>query len=1374
MQTVCRNRSRICPVALVYLLIFIVGYQSADAQQDIARQAYAIFEQNCLNCHGEHGAYTEQLIIEHAALVAPGGAVIPGNPQASEFYQRLIETAPERRMPLNAPPLTQMAIDTIRDWIAAGAPDWREPFESDVAFITPKEMLGTIENHVNSLSPFDRTFARYFTLTHLYNAGETTEALLAYRRALSKLVNSLSWGRKISNPRPIDSEETIFYIDLRDYEWEIGTNRWTLIEAEYPYGIDFNAPTQTALREKLMNLRKELDCEVPFVPVDWFLATASLPPLYHDILGLPETDRELETRLEVNVVENLRNAAGRRVWRAGFNESGVSNHNRVVERHESRYGAYWKSYDFAGSVGTQNIFTHPLSFTHDGGEIIFNLPNGLQAYLLVDAGGNRLNTAPISIVRNPAASDPTVRNGLSCIGCHTEGMKVFEDEVRGVVEQNPNPPFNKDRALRLYTDQATMDVLVAEDTQRYREALWEAGGVFGGIEPIQRFHEVFQGPVDAAHAAAAVGLETEAFLQNIRQNTSLQHLGLLVLENGIMKRDTWTEQFSEVVFALDFPEKSAVNPIVPQTERTPRVAVSIPDPNLRAVIEDTLGKAPGALITAEDMATLVRLVAENKSIKDLTGLQFAKNLTVLFIPHNPLSDLSPLASLTKLREIWLLHTEVSDLSPLVSSRDLEVLNIADTRISSLAPLAGLKNLKTLEVIHTDISDLLPLAGLTNLTRLLLYNSKVTDLSPLKGLTKLRWLGLPHTLNISDFSPLSGLTNLKHLDLFHTGISDISPLAGLVNLETLILARNRIVDASPLVSLQRLKKLELQDNDISDFSSLNHISKNIEIFNWSNNPGFPQGGPKISGPWLWLTLPAAVDKDGPLVDYLARASNSKFTEQQTATFGATEDTVIGNSMWSAGTLEPYNSNDLRSNYDNVKRLLKSQATIEFNRDLEFMVYGVITLYSPRTQETKMFIGASHGRKLWLNGKLILYAGWGYYYTGSESYGYQTFYPITLQEGKNVFLVRLEHLIEEGDWSLFFGFEPGTEYKVFNPRVGYTLSDSKIHVGDTFTLDISAENIDDLAGWQFDIVFNPSVLEAVEIHEGEFLMSKGERTFFQKGAIDNTIGKITELSSARLSEDGVSGTGTLLSVIFTAKADGQTQLKLENFQLASITGVSIPAGPREVVITVEGRLATGDVNRDGQVSILDMVLVARHFGKTVPSDSNVDLNGDGVINIQDLIIVAQHLGESTVSAAPSMTAEELNPAMVQAWIAQAQVENDGSIAFQQGIANLKRLLASLIPEKTALLPNYPNPFNPETWIPYQLSEPAEVTLTIYTVNGTKVRTLALGLMPAGIYQSRSRAAYWDGKNDVGESVASGVYFYTLTAGEFTSTRKMLIRK
>ena len=528
-------------VVPVCVLMFMTVYQSVDAQENLAQDAYAILQQNCLICHGEHGAHTEQLVIQSSQGLIDTGTVIPGNPDDSEFYQRLIETAVERRMPRGQPPLAPEAIETIRQWIQAGVPDWNAFPRSDTNFITPDEMLQTIENHVQSLDTFDRSFARYFTSTHLYNAGETIETLRAYRRALSKLVNSLSWGIDVINPEPIDPQGTIFYIDLRDYEWEIGINRWTQIEQEYPYKNNFESPTQTHLHEKLMNLRQEMNCEVPFVHIDWFLANASLPPLYHDILDLPLTDRDLEARLEVNVIENIRNAAGRRVWRAGFNNSGVSNNNRVVERHRSRYGAYWKSYDFAGSVGNQNIFTHPLSFAHDGGEIVFNLPNGLQAYYLADAGGNRLDEAPIDIVSNPAASDPTVRNGLSCIGCHTKGMKTFEDEVRAVIEQNENPPFDKAQALRLYVENIKMEARVEEDTDRYRLALEEAGGVFGGIEPIQRFHEAFQGPVDAAHAAAAVGLEAEVFLEKIRGNASLENLGLLVLENSTVKRDTWTE-----------------------------------------------------------------------------------------------------------------------------------------------------------------------------------------------------------------------------------------------------------------------------------------------------------------------------------------------------------------------------------------------------------------------------------------------------------------------------------------------------------------------------------------------------------------------------------------------------------------------------------------------------------------------------------------------------------------------------------------------------------------------------------------------------------------------------------------------------------------
>ncbi len=1384
-------------ITISCLLMFSAGiYQNGHTQENLAQQAYAIFQQNCLNCHGEHGAFTEEIIINHTALIETK-AVVPGKPIESELYTRLLEGDSTKRMPLGQPRLPPAAILTIGNWIQAGAPDWEPPLQTDGPFITPKEMLETIEKHVNSLSPFDRTFTRYFTLTHLYNAGETTEALHAYQRALSKLVNSLSWGREVIRPQAIDPEGTIFYIDLRDYEWEIGTDRWTLMEEVYPYKMEFNAPTQTSLHEKLTNLREEMDCEVPFVHVDWFIATASLPPLYHDILGLPQTDRELEARLEVNVVENIQNAAGRRVWRAGFNNSGVSNHNRVVERHTSRYGAYWKSYDFAGSVRTQNIFTHPLSFTHDGGEIIFNLPNGLQAYYLADADGNRLDAAPISIVSNPAASDPTVRNGLSCIGCHTEGMKTFEDQVRAVVQQNTNPPYNKAQALRLYTEKAVMDELVSKDTQRYRQALEAAGDIFGGIEPVQRFHEAFQAPLDAPRAAAAVGLETETFLAEIRENASLQNLGMLVLENGTIKRDTWSEQFSEVLFALDFPKESTTTRVEPQTERIPGASVYIPDHNLRAAIAKALGKASGAMITGKEMETLIKLEARSKDIKDLTGLASAKNLTELNVRDNPLSDLSPLASLTtlhyihfqntevadlsplvsltKLRELQFRDTEVADLSPLSGLHELEVINASETRITSLAPLAGLKNLQKLDTVHSDITDLSPLAGLTNLTRLRLYDCKATDISPLKGLTKLKWFGLTHTDNISDLSPLSGLTDLEHLALSDTEISDISPLSGLVNLETLILNENLIVNVSPLASLHNLKNLQLHRNNIIDFSPLDHIRQNIEVFTWFGNPGFPQGGPNIEGPWLWLTLPVNEHND----DHLAKASNGKSTEQRIAILGASEDTFIGNSVWSTGMLEPYDSNNSRGNVTNLRRLLDSHGAIEPNiYGQKFVVYGSITLYSPKTQQTRIFIGASNDQKVYLNGKLV-HEDYTDYAFGEHNAGYRTFFSITLQKGKNVLLVRLDELRAHEDlWSLFFGFEPDTEYEVFNPSVGYTFSESKIYVGDTFTVDLSAEDVIDLAGWQFNLTFDPKRLEAIEVNEGDFLKTGGATTFFQKGTIDNTAGKITGLSSASLSGDGVSGTGVLLSVTFSAKASGNTQLALSNFQFGSITGDLISAGPHEVEIIIEGQLATGDVNRDGQVSILDMILVARNLGETAPTNSEVDVNRDGVISILDLILIAQHLGESTGAASPSLLTmdniENLDPAVIQSWIALAQLEDDGSLAFREGIAYLQSLLALLVPEETALLPNYPNPFNPETWIPYQLSEPAEVTLRIYAVNGELVRTLALGHKPAGIYQSRSRAVYWNGKNEVGEPVASGIYFYTLTAGDFTATRKMLIRK
>ncbi len=203
---------------------------------------------------------------------------------------------------------------------------------------------------------------------------------------------------------------------------------------------------------------------------------------------------------------------------------------------------------------------------------------------------------------------------------------------------------------------------------------------------------------------------------------------------------------------------------------------------------------------------------------------------------------------------------------------------------------------------------------------------------------------------------------------------------------------------------------------------------------------------------------------------------------------------------------------------------------------------------------------------------------------------------------------------------------------------------------------------------------------------------------------------------------------------------------------------------------------DINRDGQVDAADLVLVSNYIGQTGSVDPRVDVNGDGIVTIADLVLVAQYLGQSSYSSAPAavIVPAGLQYSTVAGWIDHARAEDDGSLIFRQGIANLEFLLTLIVPEKTTLLPNYPNPFNPETWIPYHLAEPADVTLTIYAIDGTVVRRLALGHQAAGYYQRKSRAAYWDGRNELGERVASGVYFYTFTAGKFSATGKMLVRK
>ena len=201
--------------------------------------------------------------------------------------------------------------------------------------------------------------------------------------------------------------------------------------------------------------------------------------------------------------------------------------------------------------------------------------------------------------------------------------------------------------------------------------------------------------------------------------------------------------------------------------------------------------------------------------------------------------------------------------------------------------------------------------------------------------------------------------------------------------------------------------------------------------------------------------------------------------------------------------------------------------------------------------------------------------------------------------------------------------------------------------------------------------------------------------------------------------------------------------------------------------------GDVNGDGVVNAQDLVIVATRFGQREQNDA--DVNGDGVVDIFDLVTVASALGNR--AAAPSAQPQALatlTAVEVEDWLTQAQQMALTDPAYLRGIAALEELLVALTPKQTVLLSNYPNPFNPETWIPYHLAHAADVQVTIFDAKGVMVRQLDLGHQSVGHYTVQSKAAYWDGRNESGESVASGIYFYQLRVADYSASRRMVVVK
>ena len=334
---------------------------------------------------------------------------------------------------------------------------------------------------------------------------------------------------------------------------------------------------------------------------------------------------------------------------------------------------------------------------------------------------------------------------------------------------------------------------------------------------------------------------------------------------------------------------------------------------------------------------------------------------------------------------------------------------------------------------------------------------------------------------------------------------------------------------------------------------------------------------------------------------------------------------------------------------------------------------------------------------------------------------------------------------------------------------SLSPASAHspaIGEQLTLSLKIADAENVAGYQATVSYDTSALRYVESANGDYLTSGA---FFIPPVAE---GNIVTLAASSLAGES-NGDGTLATLTFEVVAIKASTVRLTNVLLTNGSGGSSTPRTENAEITEPPQLPA-DVNQDGVVNIIDLTLVASNFGKT--GENAADVDGDGVVNIIDLTLVAAAFGNT--ASAPEIWSQDLEIAPtrveVEVWLREARRMNLTDPTFQRGITMLEQLLTALTPKETALLPNYPNPFNPETWIPYQLAASADVSISIYAADGRLVRTLVLGHQLVGMYESRNRAAYWDGRNGLGEPVASGVYFYIFTADDFTATRKMLIRK
>lgn len=454
--------------------------KSLDEKKALAK---AILDKHCTACHNSGNALGNFGSLDDLSrLLLEGKYIEPGSAEKSLLIKVM--------RPGGAMPPTGLIkkddIDIVADWINS------IPIEQ-FTLIDIKDLFEAIlRDAMTNVPVTDRTSTRYFSFHSIPAASQSGPTLKIYQLALAKALNSISSAPSIVNPVKVDKQGLLYRINLRD----LGVKTQTFdkfVGDFYPFGLavakDLTIEKAAIVSQVVNETIRLLGTAQPLIRGDWFTATFALPVPYETFMELGSSRLDLDRRLGINVNDNIRE---KQVWRSGFRDSGVAQHNRMIERHTQANGrAYWISYDFAESENAQSIFLNPLGpstvfetkvFEHDGGEIIWQLPNGLFGFYLALANGNKIHKGPLSIVSQPSGGHSqfftAIVNAISCMSCHDIGIIKKRDEIRDYVTSQI-PGMFTERELNLVRDLypawSETDQKIDADNAAYVQALKELG-----------------------------------------------------------------------------------------------------------------------------------------------------------------------------------------------------------------------------------------------------------------------------------------------------------------------------------------------------------------------------------------------------------------------------------------------------------------------------------------------------------------------------------------------------------------------------------------------------------------------------------------------------------------------------------------------------------------------------------------------------------------------------------------------------------------------------------------------------------------------------------------------------------------------------------